>query len=129
MRSALRAAGGRRRSSCRAGLHPDTPQGIVHDLPLPLAILSALFSLGRLLIWRVSGEWAESLGYTSYFFLTFLLALPAYALLPWVRRTLEARHAGTVREGRSMLGVYAVVAVIVGGLGFIVVDVVRDLVG
>ncbi len=55
------------------------------------AILSALFSLGRLLIWRVSGEWAESLGYTRYFFLTFLLALPAYALLPWVRKS-------TVRE-------------------------------
>ena len=51
------------------------------------AILSALFSLGRLLIWRVSGVWAESLGYTQYFFLTFLLALPAYALLPWVRRS------------------------------------------
>src|SRR5207247_5073086 len=27
-------AGDRRRSSCRARLHPDTPQGTVHDLPL-----------------------------------------------------------------------------------------------
>lgn len=61
------------------------------------AILSALFSLGRLLIWRVSGEWAESLGYTSYFFLTFLLALPAYALLPWVRRS-TTRQVEVVRD-------------------------------
>ena len=61
------------------------------------AILSALFSLGRLLIWRVSGEWAESLGYTRYFLLTFLLALPAYALLPWVRRS-TVREVEVVRE-------------------------------
>ena len=61
------------------------------------AILSALFSLGRLLIWRVSGEWAESLGYTRYFFLTFLLALPAYALLPWVRKS-TVREVEVVRD-------------------------------
>ena len=61
------------------------------------AILSALFSLGRLLIWRVSGEWAEALGYTRYFFLTFLLALPAYALLPWVRRS-TVRDVEVVRD-------------------------------
>ena len=28
---------------------------------------------------------AETLGYASFFTLTFFLALPAYALLPWVR--------------------------------------------
>jgi len=39
----------------------------------------------------VSGFGAERFGYDAYFALTFLLALPAYALLPWV--------AGWVREG------------------------------
>ena len=61
------------------------------------AILSALFSLGRLLIWRVSGEWAEALGYREYFLLTFALALPAYALLPWVRRA-ATREVEAVRD-------------------------------
>ena len=76
-----------------------------------------------------AGALTQAMGYQQYFLLTFALAFPAFVLLPWVRRTLEARHAGTVRQGGSMLGVYAVVAVIVGGLGFIVVDVVRDVLG
>ncbi len=49
------------------------------------ALLSALFGLSRSLAGGVSGWGAERLGYAAYFGLTFLLALPAYALLPWVR--------------------------------------------
>jgi len=91
------------------------------------ALLGALYGLGRALVMDQAGALTQAMGYQDYFLLTFALAFPAFALLPWVRRTLDARHAGTVREGGSMLGVYAVVAVIVAGLGFIVVDVVRDV--
>jgi len=34
----------------------------------------------------LSGLGAERFGYGNYFALTFLLSLPAYALLPWVRQ-------------------------------------------
>jgi len=49
------------------------------------ALLSALFGLSRSVAGGISGWGAERLGYASYFGLTFLLAFPAYALLPWVR--------------------------------------------
>jgi len=55
------------------------------------AVLSSLFSLTGRLAGAVSGLGAERFGYDAYFALTFLLALPAYALLPWV--------AGWIREG------------------------------
>jgi len=34
----------------------------------------------------LSGLGAERFGYGNYFALTFLLSLPAYGLLPWVKR-------------------------------------------
>jgi PAT family beta-lactamase induction signal transducer AmpG len=49
------------------------------------AFLSALFSLSGSLAGSLSGVGAARLGYGAYFGLTFCLALPAYALLPWVR--------------------------------------------
>jgi PAT family beta-lactamase induction signal transducer AmpG len=49
------------------------------------AVLSALLALSRTLAGGVSGVLAENLGYAQYFFLTFLLAIPAFALLPWIR--------------------------------------------
>ncbi|MEW5807519.1 MAG: MFS transporter [Acidobacteriota bacterium] len=49
------------------------------------ALLSALFALARDLSGAPSGWSAEILGYSSYFTLTFLLAFPAYLLLPWIR--------------------------------------------
>ena len=93
------------------------------------ALLSALYGLGRTLVVDPAGTLTQTLGYDRYFLLTFAAALPAFALLPWVRRTLAARHDGVEREGAAMGGVYAVVAVIVAGLAFIVVDVVRDVLG
>ncbi len=50
------------------------------------AFLSSLFGLSGSLSGAVSGRGVEWLGYGSYFALTFTLALPSYALLPWVRR-------------------------------------------
>jgi MFS transporter, PAT family, beta-lactamase induction signal transducer AmpG len=49
------------------------------------AVLSALLALSRTLAGAASGAIAENLGYAHYFFLTFLLGLPAFALLPWIR--------------------------------------------
>ena len=49
------------------------------------ALLSALFGLGRSLSGGFSGVLTQNVGYATYFTLTFLLAWPAFALLPWVR--------------------------------------------
>lgn len=48
------------------------------------AFLSSMFSLTGRLAGAVSGLGAERFGYGNYFGLTFLVALPAFALLPWV---------------------------------------------
>src|SRR3989449_7936343 len=59
------------------------------------ALLSALFNLSGSLVGAVSGVGASRLGYGAYFALTFVLALPAYALLPWVRGWIrEAAYPG-----------------------------------
>ena len=50
------------------------------------ALLSALFNLSGSLAGVLSGRGVEWLGYGSYFALTFTLAVPAYGLLPWVRK-------------------------------------------
>ncbi len=54
------------------------------------ALLSALFGLTRSIAGGWSGWATERLGYSSYFAMTFLLALPAYLLLPWVARYLRS---------------------------------------
>jgi PAT family beta-lactamase induction signal transducer AmpG len=51
------------------------------------ALLSALFRVGGIIAGAISGAITEHVGYGTYFFITFLLALPAFALLPWVKRT------------------------------------------
>jgi len=50
------------------------------------AFLSSIFSLTGRLMGGLSGLGAERFGYGNYFALTFLLSLPAYGLLPWVKR-------------------------------------------
>jgi len=52
------------------------------------AILSSIFALSRQLAGYGSGFGAHYMGYAPYFFLTFFLAFPAYALLPWVKKML-----------------------------------------
>lgn len=49
------------------------------------ALVSALFGLARSLSGTFSGWLTSSMGYESYFALTFLMGAPAFALLPWVR--------------------------------------------
>jgi PAT family beta-lactamase induction signal transducer AmpG len=49
------------------------------------ALLSAIFSLTRVVAGACSGWGASHLGYAAYFSFTFLLAFPAFALLPWIR--------------------------------------------
>jgi PAT family beta-lactamase induction signal transducer AmpG len=49
------------------------------------AFLSSVFSLTGRLVGGISGLGAEHYGYGNYFALTFLLSLPAYLLLPWVK--------------------------------------------
>jgi PAT family beta-lactamase induction signal transducer AmpG len=53
---------------------------------LQYAFLSSIFALSGRLVGGISGLGAEHFGYGNYFALTFLLALPAYLLLPWVRQ-------------------------------------------
>jgi PAT family beta-lactamase induction signal transducer AmpG len=50
------------------------------------AFLSSVFSLTGRLIGGISGLGAEKYGYGNYFAITFLLSLPAYLLLPWVKQ-------------------------------------------
>lgn len=53
------------------------------------ALLSSVFALSRSFAGWAGGFGAETLGYASYFLLTFFLAFPAYLLLPWVKKTLQ----------------------------------------
>jgi MFS transporter, PAT family, beta-lactamase induction signal transducer AmpG len=50
------------------------------------AALSALLALTRYGAGEYSGRLAEQLGYANYFLLTFLIGLPAFALIPRLRR-------------------------------------------
>ena len=54
------------------------------------ALLSSVFALSRSVAGWAGGFGAHAMGYAPYFLLTFFLSFPAYALLPWVRRTLAA---------------------------------------
>ena len=49
------------------------------------ALLSALLAITRAGAGEASGGLAERMGYGGYFVLTFLLAFPAYLLLPKIR--------------------------------------------
>src|SRR5688572_4308568 len=50
------------------------------------ALLSALFRVGGVIAGAISGAITQHVGYGTYFLITFLLALPAFSLLPWIRR-------------------------------------------
>lgn len=54
------------------------------------ALLSALFGLARSISGALSGWLTSSMGYEYYFGLTFLLAGPAFVLLPWVKNWAQA---------------------------------------
>jgi PAT family beta-lactamase induction signal transducer AmpG len=52
------------------------------------ALLSSLAALGRIFIAPTSGYLVESIGWASFFFITFLTALPGLWLLWWLRGTI-----------------------------------------
>ena len=54
------------------------------------AILSSIFAFSRAVAGWAGGIGAQEMGYAAYFFLTFWLSFPAYALLPQVRRMLAS---------------------------------------
>lgn len=65
------------------------------------ALLSSVFALSRSFAGWASGFGAEAMGYAGYFLLTFFLAFPAYALLPWVKSMLmrsDAANTTTTRD-------------------------------
>jgi len=54
------------------------------------ALLSAIFGLTRSLAGACSGWATTQMGYAAYFAFTFVLAFPAFALLPWVKPWADA---------------------------------------
>ena len=54
------------------------------------ALLSALSAVGRVYVGPVAGVMATDLGWTAFFFATFLVALPGLAMLWWQRARIEA---------------------------------------
>jgi MFS transporter, PAT family, beta-lactamase induction signal transducer AmpG len=54
------------------------------------AILSSIFAFSRAVAGWAGGLGVEQMGYAAFFMLTFFLSFPAYALLPAVRRMLDA---------------------------------------
>ena len=54
------------------------------------ALLSALASLGRVYVGPAAGALAEAYGWTTFFFLTFVIALPGVLMLWWQRPRIEA---------------------------------------
>jgi len=58
------------------------------------ALLSSVFALSRSVAGWAGGIGAEEMGYAAYFLLTFFLSFPAFLLLPWARRMLDARAGG-----------------------------------
>ena len=53
------------------------------------ALLSALSAVGRVYVGPVAGYLVEGLGWSAFFFFTFLIALPGLALLAWMRRWID----------------------------------------
>jgi len=65
------------------------------------ALLSALFGLTRSVSAPFTGFGADHFGYATYFALTFLLAFPAYALLPWIRPWIHDQTAQRIIDAPS----------------------------
>ncbi len=71
------------------------------------ALLTALMGFGRWLFGRWSGAGAEALGYPGWFAATFLVALPAFLLLPIAYRAIarrEAEEAAGAAEATGRVG-------------------------
>jgi PAT family beta-lactamase induction signal transducer AmpG len=62
------------------------------------AFFAMLFSFGARIFGYLGGWGAASFGYANFFFLSFLAALPAFALLPWIFPVIK-QIEGKDREG------------------------------
>jgi len=62
------------------------------------AFLSMLFGLSGRLCGYLGGWAAASFGYPTFFFLSFLTAWPAFALLPWVLPTVRGIEEGSSKQ-------------------------------
>ena len=62
------------------------------------ALLSALSAVGRVYVGPVAGYLVEGLGWQSFFFFTFLIALPGLALLAWMRARIDALDTASQRS-------------------------------
>ena len=58
------------------------------------ALLSAFASVGRVWVGPLAGVLAESIGWPSFFIVSTVLALPALAMLWWLRRPIRALEGG-----------------------------------
>ena len=56
------------------------------------ALLSALSALGRVFIGPPAGYLIENIGWSLFFFITFLIAMPALVLLGYLKDTIEGYH-------------------------------------
>ena len=54
------------------------------------ALLSALSAVGRVYVGPAAGYLVQALGWQSFFFCTFLIAVPGVVMLYAMRRTIEA---------------------------------------
>lgn len=57
------------------------------------AIFSALFGFTRSIAGFIGGFGAENMGYAPFFAFTFIMAVPAFVLLPWIKKALVFRDA------------------------------------
>ncbi len=64
------------------------------------ALLATLFSFSRTISGALSGFGAAKWGYATFFFYTFLAALPAFLLLPWVLRALPESATSHLAAGQ-----------------------------
>ena len=69
------------------------------------AFLSSIFSLTGRLVGGISGLGAEQYGYGNYFAITFLLSMPAYLLLPWVKRGFTKSRGNDSVDATVFLGI------------------------
>ena len=65
------------------------------------AILSSIFAFSRSIAGWAGGIGAHEMGYANYFLLTFVLAFPAYAMLPWIRAVLADQEARGATEASA----------------------------
>jgi PAT family beta-lactamase induction signal transducer AmpG len=54
------------------------------------ALLSAFASVGRVWVGPLAGVMAETIGWPSFFIVSTVLALPALAMLWWLRQPVQA---------------------------------------